>query len=354
MKKFPIIGITAVLCVCICFIVYDYAGKPSEALITSETADASTENAPYYALRTSSNDSYYCEITLDGNQISIMGKLDGYRITRVFLDKSEKDGVFAQADDGSFTAHIDAKGQRNGFDNVVFSFDDAKSIYYRVDYSDRWYFDNNGLSAANMTCLEHITTTPPEAVRCYLSVTGDTDKTQQTLVELQTLSDELCKGITSDYEKAITLCKWVSENIYYDFDARETNVTEETIAVCNVLQNRRTTCAGFANTYAALLQAQGIRAVNIKGSSVAGTVTYENLDRGVENHEWVAIELDGRWFFADATWNTSNAYRDGVYIDGRQSLMYFDPTDEAFAFNHRADRAQERDYFGCLDNTEGV
>lgn len=309
--------------------------------------NSTAKSTDFYYLKTNNNPDYYSEITLDGKNIYISGRYKNNSVEKILLQQAELE-IDLNQDSENFSAVLSGSNILGGTDTITIKLKDAKQISYRIEYENGWHFDFNGLSEKNKAVFSKIYDLQSEAVKFYISPTGDEKEVKDTLDEIKRISDEICTGIENDYDKAQAICLWVSQNISYDFDARNTDVTEDTIAIKNVLERKRTVCAGFANTFAALLQAQGIRSINIKGSTAAGTVTYENLETGVQNHEWTAIEIDGRWFFADPTWNTENKYRDGTFDLGKQNLMYFDPSDEAFAFNHRADRAQERDYFNCI------
>ena len=52
-----------------------------------------------------------------------------------------------------------------------------------------------------------------------------------TLDEVQRLSDEICAGLTTEYEKAKAIAYYVSSNIAYDFDAAHNSVTFDVICL---------------------------------------------------------------------------------------------------------------------------
>ena len=198
----------------------------------------------------------------------------------------------------------------------------------------------------NADALEHAISVPEEAVALYICADGDTEKIQTTLTHIKALSDEICNGIDSDFDKLCAIAQWVSENFYYDYDARDTSVTAETIALENVLETRRTVCMGFSNLYAALCCAQGIDCRVVHGTAVpAGT--FDDDIKG-EMHEWNVVLTDGRHVWVDALWNTGNAYRNGTYTDGIQHTKYLGISDVDIAKNHRADHIEIRDYYSLL------
>lgn len=109
-------------------------------------------------------------------------------------------------------------------------------------------------------------------------------------------SEEITEGLGNDYEKAEAICKWVSRNIAYDYGQYyQSKPYEEYSSVTaeDVLATRLTTCDGYANLTAALLNAQNIPAIVCSG--LAG----ENGDWG--GHAWNEAYVDGRWIHIDTT-----------------------------------------------------
>ena len=303
-------------------------------------------------LITSNNPEYYSLIQLNGDQIDIVGKYSADPVDKIIIISSAlSDYKINKESDGSFSATL-VSGQSNGFEGYLCIYlQSGAYMPYYICYSDGWYFPDNGLAAQNDAKFANIRTAAASTAALYLSATSDADEVEETLGELEALAAEIVGDETDDYNKARLICRWVADNIYYDKDAAEAGISMETVAVHNVLETRKTTCAGYANTFSALLEAAGIKSVNIKGSVVAGDVTYQTLTTGVENHEWVAFwyEQGQRWVYADACWNSRNYYIDGAFYPGQNDEQYFDITSEAFALNHRADKLEQRTYFSALE-----
>ncbi len=306
-------------------------------------------------LVTSYNHDCYAEIKIDGDTFDISGVFADDRLTDVSISMVEplNGNELSVQEDGSFTARI-VCGERykNASLNIIFMFESGLMMNYLLFGDENgWYFPDNGLAQANAEKLEDIQTASPEAAAFYLSENADPDEIRETMAELEQIVGEVCGDETDDYKKAYLLNRWIGENIYYDHDAAESEVTLDTVAVHNVLERRRTTCAGFANTYCALLETAGIRGVNLKGAAAAQGVTYDDLPTTGENHEFTAFwyKQESRWAYVDPCWTSNGDYRDGEYYSGIPSDKYFDITGEAFAFDHRADKAEERDYSAALD-----
>ncbi len=248
---------------------------------------------------------------------------------------------------GGFTASFTLE-QGNGADMLTLEFESGAKTRFRI-HSDGtgWYFPDNGLSQKNREIFDSIYDAPDEAALLYLTASGDAARAESVRDQLRRISGSVTEDMTDDYEKARALCAYVADHFYYDRDARETSVTEETIVLENVLKNVRTVCSGFANLYCALLQAQGIDAVAVKGGVAAGGVTYDKLTDGLQNHEFTAFwyEKEQRWVWADPCWCGSGNYENGEYLSDLRHEKYFDISDEALALDHRADYAERRSFF---------
>lgn len=307
---------------------------------------------------TTNNPDSYAEITIEGNHFTVDGRAVNNPVNKVYIlmDSGDISGYeFIVGEDNSFHAEFYAEDSadwsyfRMGSEsNLVMS--------YRIQHDENgWYFPDNGLAELNAAKLDNILTAAPEASSYYISQTADPQEIEDTLAELEGIVQEVCGDEQDDYKKAFMIYRWIAENIYYDEDASNTEVTLDTVAIHNVLQRRRTTCAGFANTCCAMLEIAGIRSVNLKGAAVGHDVTYEMLPTTGENHEFSAFwyEAENRWVYVDSCWGSNGRYKNGEYkYDLPASDKYFDVTDEVFALDHRIDKVEERNYMGALITEE--
>ncbi len=324
--------------------------SPCFALSLDETGD-------WYQLVTSNYKDGFMTVDTAGDRIIISGvfKNDYPKSITVMGADAEKEHLRTEGD-GTFSGEIVCVPLVNSYYNLKITFNSRLIYTYVLKYNNGWSIPDNGIADANKKKFQNIVSAPPIAAAYYLSADGDRDEAEETLSELKTIVDEVCGDETDDYVKAMLLIDWIGENIFYDHDAAESSVTMDTVAIHNVLERRRTTCAGFANTFSALLETAGIRSVNLKGAAVAGEVTYETLTTGKENHEFSAFwyEAEKRWVYCDPCWTSNSSYRNGEYkqeISGK--TRHFDVTGEAFALNHRIDKAEERFYTQALAALDG-
>ena len=326
------------------------------AFAENETVDLS-ETKDLRRLVTSNYKDAFMTIDTDGDQIKVSGVFKDDRPNYMWfplVDDSHNE-LHCESD-GTFSGTLTATPFENGYYNFVVRFESRLLYSYTLKYNDGWSVPDNGIAEANDKKLKNISEAPAIAAAYYLSVEADEAEIEETLAELEAIVNEVCGDETDDYIKAMKLIFWIGDNIYYDHVAAETSVTMDTVAIHNVLERRRTTCAGFANTYSALLEIAGIRSVNLKGAAVAGEIEYPELPTGTENHEFSAFwyEKEQRWVYCDACWTSNGHYRDGEYqseINNR--TKFFDVTSQCFALNHRADKAEERFYTKALAAVRG-
>lgn len=328
------------------------------ASVLSNTPASALADNGFTRLLTSYCSDCYADIVIEGDHFTVDGRVVNDPVVKVRL--SVNDAVLSDyeftTDGYSFHAEFNCSFS-DSFCYLWLVQESNITMSYLLQHDEKgWSFPDNGLTKLNAEKLENIRTAPPEASAYYLSETADPDEIEETLSRLRQLVQEICGDEEDDYVKALLIYRWVVENIYYDKDAAATEVTLDTVAVHNVLERRRTTCAGYSNTYCAMLEAAGIRSVNLKGSAVGGEVNYSNLLTGGENHEFTAFwyEAENRWAYVDPTWGSYGRYENGEYSYlYPPSDKYFDVTGESFALNHRADKAEERNYTGVLAALKG-
>ncbi|MCL1824195.1 MAG: transglutaminase-like domain-containing protein [Oscillospiraceae bacterium] len=342
---------TAVFAVlCVLFTVWCQTG------ILSVASDYQATLSRVYTLEITHDLERFVRLTASGNKISAEGffknetVVDFYIAGAAMLDNTSKS--FKVNFNGAFTAEYSGTSTASNAYSVI-QFENGDMLFYRVEYDKGWFFGDNGLGSKTMQAVENYFTAAPEVNAHYVNPRLEPEEIAGTLKKLQEIADEVTEGIDDDYQKAKALNFWVCENIYYDRDARDSEVTEETVSLTNTLKLRRSVCIGIANIYGALLEAAGIKAVNIKGGVVAPTegCTYEELPYKTVIHEWVAFwyEAENRWVYADPTWDRRGFFQNGKADYAPSLIKHFDISPLALSFDHRGDKAELRQYFKALE-----
>lgn len=150
----------------------------------------------------------------------------------------------------------------------------------------------------------------------------------------------ITEGIQSDYDKVLAVHDWVANNVWYDYDFLYGRTEDTNYVATEVLRNKNTVCAGYANLTAALLRSIGIPTRISEGYALGitstGSWTEEILSGQEINHAWNESYVDGRWVIYDVTWDSANRYENGSYSNGEglKGRQYFDPTIQDFSATH--------------------
>lgn len=332
------------------FVYTDYP-QTSESFTTAQSTTTQTDTPAEDMLQSSgtvlltSNDpDNYFRFSFCEDEILIEGRYNSGTVALFAVDEYYAEPVFAA--DGSFTASLEAHLDYDYYslcaclDNgavLIWSISNSKDGLRPVICDD--------VVSQNLAARDFIFDIPADAVAEYIVTNGTEKQRAEILSEISQISAQVCSGIESDYDKARALAQWVSQNIYYDYDAFDSSVTTQTLSLGSTLALHRSVCGGYANLYAALCQSQGIECLIAQGDVVQNYLTFEEADTA-PSHEWNLVHIDGRYFWVDTLWNNSgNSYSDGIYTDGEPCLRYFDPTEEAMAQNHRATRIENREFF---------
>lgn len=315
----------------------------------AEEESSSSQNAPQkcYELITSSDSGYYSKISINNRSIVIEGCYADDKVTDITLKNcGTVSSTLRVNEDGTFSSVINPSSPTGDSDELIITLQSGAKLDYRIMYSGSWYFPDNKLSETNNAVLENVISTSAKSWVGYVTDEQTEESVKQTLDEVAYLADYIAGDIDDDYLKLRAISEWVSQNIYYDRDAKNNSVTRSTICIKNVLKERRTVCAGYAALFGALCEAQGIYTVNVRGTVLSDSVSYEELSDGEVNHEWCAAYIKDRWVWVDCVWDSGKKYENGKYFDESvSSRMYFDISDLALSFDHCAYLAEKRYYF---------
>lgn len=138
----------------------------------------------------------------------------------------------------------------------------------------------------------------------------------------------------SDYEKALFIHDYITENCSYDIELSEklTASTDEDLLDCEqlgtsaygCLVDNLAICSGYANAFQALMHELGIQCGKTRG---------QIEEDGVSNgHVWNFITLDGENYFVDVTWDDSGENPDEP---APPDHSYFCITGEELYSSHR-------------------
>ncbi len=329
----------------------------STTATNTETAHTTTSTAkttapeeiiPDNVLVTSCDPLHYIRFEFQPDRILFSGVYSGDEITDVFVMQSTARCEDLTSSGSSFSGSIDVSFLKTGYHiiQVKLSHSIMNYVFETTAQGARLVPEDMLPAEKNLKCADNPLELPAEGVLQHITVSGDKEKAAEILRQIQELSDEICAGITNDFDKARALSDWVSHNIYYDHDASENGVTEEQVTLEYVLKYHRSVCFGWSNLYSALCQAQGIMCCNANGSIVTGSRCFPQTETADERaHSWNMVIIDGQKLWVDTVWDSNNSYNNGRYSEGSVNFKFFGITNELLAHDHRVTRFEHRDYF---------
>ena len=144
---------------------------------------------------------------------------------------------------------------------------------------------------------------------------------------LEAMRKEIARQLEgySDYEKVREVHNWLIENIDYD-----TNLEAmEPYSISGALTEGKAVCEGYARSFKYILDE-----LNIPCALVSGTATNSNGD--TESHAWNYVQLDGKWYGVDVTWDDPIILGNG-YVSEETYYRYFLKGSNTFMQTHKED-----------------
>ena len=105
------------------------------------------------------------------------------------------------------------------------------------------------------------------------------------------LAGEVTRGVASPYEKAVAIEEYLKSNYAYDFDYENAPADVEP-TYWFLFEEKRGTCANFANAFVILARSVGIPARPVAGFAVAASAQ-EQVVTAAQAHQWAEVLFDG-------------------------------------------------------------
>lgn len=171
---------------------------------------------------------------------------------------------------------------------------------------------------------------------------------RHSLTNLAVLSRKLTGNLLTDEGKFRAIYKWVCLNIDNDYKLAVTNkrqrarLTGNKLAAWNadlipivnkkLINEYSTICTGYAWLIEQLSMHAGFECKMVHGY---GRTAQANIGgKGIANHSWNAIKLNGTWYLCDATWSSGGISMETRSFVRKYEDAYFLPDPEFFIRNH--------------------
>ena len=109
--------------------------------------------------------------------------------------------------------------------------------------------------------------------------------------------DSVANGIISTldgstYNKIKKVHDWLVDNISYSSSVSGNN----SYNIYGAFINKSVVCEGYAESFKYIMDKIGVPCIIVTG-------TAENSEGTIENHEWNYVQIDGKWYAIDVTWD---------------------------------------------------
>lgn len=152
----------------------------------------------------------------------------------------------------------------------------------------------------------------------YYTTANQEKKVQQ---RIRSIVSGLNLTNSSDAEKIKKIHDYLCQNVNY-YDSGIVFGAKSCHSAYSALIGKKTVCQGYATAFYALCLQAGISVRCIQGIADTG-----NGSSG--NHLWNVVELGGKWYNIDVTWDDQNANGSGIRYD------YFMKNNAVFNRNHK-------------------
>ncbi|MDE6951032.1 MAG: hypothetical protein K2P64_08965 [Lachnospiraceae bacterium] len=119
-----------------------------------------------------------------------------------------------------------------------------------------------------------------------------TFETVNTYLKMYEISSQIIDDGMSDREVVKAVHDWMVLNIAYDYDNYlKRTIPRESYEIEGAINKGKAVCDGYAKTFRAFMDIQGIECVKISGTANGG------------GHAWNKVKLNGEYYYIDVTWD---------------------------------------------------
>ncbi|MDX9800162.1 MAG: transglutaminase domain-containing protein [Spirochaetia bacterium] len=201
-----------------------------------------------------------------------------------------------------------------------------KQASYIMDYSGQ-----KGIKAGIRNTADYLTDKPePASLQVPAEMLSAAKK--QPAKNLEPLVAHLVKDTDNDFLKVKILHDFLIYNVKYDYPAFSSNRIPDQSYI-SVFSRGTGVCAGYSALFKALCEMADIRCQVINGyGRGVGYNPADDNEKIYQQHAWNAVQIEGGWYFVEATWDSCNIGFGDAYSD-----KWLFPSPEIFSCSHLPD-----------------
>ncbi len=236
---------------------------------------------------------------------------------------------------GDYTIHFDTKfndllQQENGNTILNNSFQVAINAFL-FDHPEIFYID-----ITKIYLLTEVTTRPfsktykvsigPNQEKYLYEEYHNKEDVEVAIAQIEQIKSEIIQNTTgNNYEKIKYIHDYLVDKLEYEKNVN----THQNYTIYGTLMNKRAVCEGYAKTFKYLLDE-----LQIPCFIVCGVAT--NSSGVSESHAWNYVQLDGKWYAVDTTWDDPIIIGNG-WISNDIKYKYFLKGSYTFLKDHVED-----------------
>ena len=179
------------------------------------------------------------------------------------------------------------------------------------DNPDIFYVDYNKMEGNLIKSDKYrVTLNSKENENYYID--GITSKEQVTKMEQEIknatsqIMSEL-KSLNNDYDKIKRVHDYLIETIEYKDGENAHNIY-------GALVNKKCVCEGYAKAFQYFMNELNIESVYVTGNTNGAIWSFD------KNHAWNYVNLDGKWYAVDTTWNDAENKQNEYFLRGKERI----------------------------------
>ncbi|KPF47601.1 hypothetical protein IP87_00710 [beta proteobacterium AAP121] len=151
----------------------------------------------------------------------------------------------------------------------------------------------------------------------------------------EALALALTEGLTQDVEKLYALYRWVTRHIRYDTAAYFAGDLRNAAGSANAFSRGQAVCDGYAELLQVMARAVGLKLEKVVGYGKGLSHSDGSRMPAQTNHAWNAVQLGGRWYLMDATWDAGSVNASTrQFVRNDKGFRYFLADPEYFSTSH--------------------
>ncbi len=158
-----------------------------------------------------------------------------------------------------------------------------------------------------------------------------TTKQYNNVNSIQSLTEQLINGLSSDLDKAKAIYTWIGENISYDTQAYFSGNYQDSNAY-NTFITRKSVCQGYAELFNEMATFAGLEAKVISGYAKGYGYKLNDKITGT-NHAWNVVKINNDWKLIDTTWGSGSINSQNKF-ERRFNYHYFLTDPKRFIYDH--------------------